>query len=294
MAEVSLPAIEYMMSPTLLALHNLGGSGTNDDIYSEVVEILNLTPEQEAVMHNPDKDSRTEIKYRLFWARTRLKQAGYIDNPRRAFWELTEKGWNTTEVHIESPPARRRKRRKKSAATSAQAQENALAQETLISLDELVESAKPWKDELQDILYRLSPEKFESFLRIVLGAESNNRVEIISNDGVMLEGKMTSGGFIATNIWFHFYRAGNPILASAVDDLRRAVLMNRADRGLLITLGKATQEAQRQADNSRTPVIQLMHGDLLIGRLKELGIGLGREILRVERVVIKRDFFDNL
>ncbi len=100
MAEVSIPAIEYMMSPTLLALHNLGGSGTNDDIYSEVVEILNLTPEQEAVMHISAKSPMTEIKYRLLWARTRLKQAGYIDNPRRAFWELTEKGWNTNALDL--------------------------------------------------------------------------------------------------------------------------------------------------------------------------------------------------
>ncbi len=81
------PSFDKLYNPMLKALRNLGGSGTNQEIHSEVVKILNLTDEQ------------SEVAYlRLGWIRTYLKRYGLIENPKRGFWELTEKGKNTTEV----------------------------------------------------------------------------------------------------------------------------------------------------------------------------------------------------
>ena len=65
------------------ALVNLGGSGSIDEIYEEVVELENFDEETLAVLHNPEKSSQTEVGYRLAWARTYLKKAGYLENSSR-------------------------------------------------------------------------------------------------------------------------------------------------------------------------------------------------------------------
>ena len=81
------PAFNDLYNPTLRALHNLGGSGTNQEILSQVVKDMKLTDEQSEV-----------AEFRLGWVRSYLKRYGLIENPSRGFWALTEKGKNTTEV----------------------------------------------------------------------------------------------------------------------------------------------------------------------------------------------------
>lgn len=81
------PSFDKLYNPMLKALHNLGGSGTNQEILSEIVRIMNLTDEQSEV-----------AEFRGTWIRSYLKRYGLIENPSRGFWALTEKGKNTKEV----------------------------------------------------------------------------------------------------------------------------------------------------------------------------------------------------
>lgn len=81
------PSFDELYNPMLKALRNLDGSGTNQEILSEVVKIMNLTDEESEV-----------AEFRGTWIRSYLKRYGLIENPRRGFWALTEKGKNTTEV----------------------------------------------------------------------------------------------------------------------------------------------------------------------------------------------------
>ena len=92
MAQVSIPTLDKLMNPMLLVFHRLGGSGTNEEIYDEVVELLQLTDEQLEVLHEPGKGTQTEIAYRLTVARSYLKKYGLLDNIKPKLWALTEKG----------------------------------------------------------------------------------------------------------------------------------------------------------------------------------------------------------
>src|SRR4051812_44375856 len=51
-----------------------------------------LSPSVLALPHDPAKPDRGEAQYRAAWARTYLKQAGYITNPKRGVWTTSEKG----------------------------------------------------------------------------------------------------------------------------------------------------------------------------------------------------------
>jgi hypothetical protein len=64
-----MPKYHELMNPLLKALHELGGSGSVEEILSQVSDSLGLPEHILAIPHNPDKSSQTELEYRLGWAR---------------------------------------------------------------------------------------------------------------------------------------------------------------------------------------------------------------------------------
>lgn len=89
---------DQLMLPLIKALVNLGGSGSIDEIYEAVVELEKFDEDTLAVLHNPEKSSQTEVGYRLAWARTYLKKAGYLENSSRGVWALTDKARQEPEI----------------------------------------------------------------------------------------------------------------------------------------------------------------------------------------------------
>ena len=87
-----------LMNPVLQALKELGGSGTNEEINSKVIEITKVPSYQLEILHNPTKGGMTEIEYRLMWTRTYLKKFGVIENSTRGIWALTTRGSTIDKV----------------------------------------------------------------------------------------------------------------------------------------------------------------------------------------------------
>lgn len=78
-----------MMIPTLIALQELGGTAKLKVLDTKAIEIMNLPKEIAEIPHNNDSN-RTEVSYRLAWARTYLKKYGLIENTTRGTWSLTD------------------------------------------------------------------------------------------------------------------------------------------------------------------------------------------------------------
>lgn len=68
-----IPKYHELMNPLLNALHELGGSGSIEEIAQKVAELSELPEDVLNIPHNPEKSSQTEIEYRLAWACTYLK-----------------------------------------------------------------------------------------------------------------------------------------------------------------------------------------------------------------------------
>ncbi len=78
MSKDAVPTHLQLLSPTLEALKQMGGSGSNQEILDKVVAIINLPEEVQKIPHG----SGTELGYRLMWARTYLRLFGALQ-PRR-------------------------------------------------------------------------------------------------------------------------------------------------------------------------------------------------------------------
>ena len=69
-------------------------------------------------------------------------------------------------------------------------------------------------------------------------------------------------------------------------------MQGRADKGLFITTGTFTREAQKEATRDGAPPIDLIDGEQLCEILKELKLGI--ETKQIEIVEIVNDWFDKL
>ena len=64
------------------------------------------------------------------------------------------------------------------------------------------------------------------------------------------------------------------------------------DRGLIITTGNFTRGAKLEATREDKTLIELVDGEELLNRLKELELGVTTEV--VEKVTVDPDFFANI
>ncbi len=84
-----IPKFSEMFIPILMALNNLGGSALLENLDQETIRVMEIPKTATKVLHTGSKN-RTEVCYRLAWARTYLKKYGLIENPERGIWGLSD------------------------------------------------------------------------------------------------------------------------------------------------------------------------------------------------------------
>lgn len=84
----SIPSAEMMYLPIMRALLDLGGTASVDAMDSRVIEIMGLPKELYTLPHRPESN-RTEVAYRLAWARSCLRKYGWLINVSRGVWSIS-------------------------------------------------------------------------------------------------------------------------------------------------------------------------------------------------------------
>ncbi|WP_026461937.1 restriction endonuclease [Adhaeribacter aquaticus] len=273
-----------LFNPTLKALHNLGGSGSVEEIEEQVSLILKLTDEQVNEVH---RGNTSKLSYRLTWARNYLKRFNLLENSSRGVWALTELGLKTPSVDKEvvkrQVVAEDRLQRPKDKSRPAAPIEEVLEDEELHKYS--------WQEKLIEELQNISPAAFERLCQRLLRELGFQNVEVTGrpNDGgIDGKGMLRLGGVLSFHVIFQAKRYKGAVSPSIVRDFRGA-MVGRADKGLIITTGTFTREAKREASRDGAPPIDLMDGNDLAEKLKELRLGIDIEL--VEKIKIKSDWF---
>lgn len=278
MPTVTIPTFDQMMNPVIEALRNLGGSGTIEEIGAQVSRIMDLSDEQLAVIHDPERGSQTEVEYRLAWTRTYLKKYGVLENSSRGVWALTPDGARRERVDPrEVRRAVQEQRKHEDTETSA--------------YDVGEEVAESWRDDLFRALLSMDPSAFERLFQRVLRESGFVQVEVTGrtgDGGIDGHGIMRIGGLISFRVLFQCKRWKGSVGASVVRDFRGA-MVGRADKGLLVTTGTFTREAELEATRDGAPAIDLIDGENLMDKLKELGVGVKTELVEIERVTVDHE-----
>lgn len=270
-----------MMNPLLKALKELGGSGTIEEIYTKVTEDLGLSDEIVEILHNPEKSSQTEVEYRLAWTRTYLKKYGLLENSTRGVWALTNQGRQTEQVN---PNKVKRFVRDQDRKEREVVDKTDLAEE---------EAELTWKEELLQTLLQMDPNAFERLVQRLLRESGFIQVEVTGKSGdggIDGKGIMRLGGLLSFHVIFQCKRYKGSVSSSQIRDFRGA-MVGRADKGLMITTGNFTRDAEREATRDGAPAIDLIDGDLLADKLKELSLGVQTRLVTVEKVEVDREWF---
>jgi restriction system protein len=281
-----IPQFQELMNPLLKALHELGGSGSIEEISAKVSESLDLPEDILSIPHNPDKSSQTEIEYRLAWARTYLKKYGIIDNSAHGVWVIVPEKKELTSVNpkevAKAVRAMDRKDREKPRAPEQ-------------SDEALPEEAETWRNKLHHVLTKeLSPDAFERLVKRMLRESGFIQVEVTGrtgDGGIDGKGIVRVGGLLSFHVLFQCKKYVSSVSAGAIRDFRGA-LIGRADKGLFVTTGTFTRDAIREATRDGAPPIDLMDGDQLADKLKELRLGIKTEM--VETVDVDVSWFKNI
>ncbi|HLK59190.1 MAG TPA: restriction endonuclease [Chthonomonadaceae bacterium] len=286
-----IPTFDSMMLPTLQASQILGGSGTVDEIYGKVIELLSLPNEVLEIPHGDT--SYSEVEYRLAWSRTYLKKYGLIDNSssKRGVWSL-----NSTDIDLNKFDPKRVIKAVRE-ANKAKPAEIAIATPLLPMEVEDVEAEEEilaWHQLLHKILINLTPAAFERLAQRLLRESGFIHVEVTGKSGdggIDGIGIARVAGFLSFHVLFQCKRYQGAITPSQIRDFRGA-MQGRTDKGLFITTGTFTREAVKEATRDGAPPIDLIDGEQLVKQLKELGLGV--KIKMVESIEVDTEWFTKI
>lgn len=286
MSSGKMVTYDQLMLPLMRALVNLGGSGSIDEIYESVVELEKFDEETLAILHNPEKSSQTEIGYRLAWARTYLKKAGYLENSSRGIWALTEKAKLAPDIDSREIVNYVRSLNKKGIQDSNDPADPAT------SVDESPEEILAWRERLHHILIdEMSPDAFERLTQRMLRESGFVHVEVTGrtgDGGIDGKGIARINGLMSFHIAFQCKKYKGSVGAPEIRNFRGAIV-GRADRGMFITTGSFTKAAVEEANRDGAAPIDLVDGDQLADKLKELALGIKTEL--VEKITVESHWF---
>lgn len=285
-----VPKFHELMNPLLQALHELGGSGSVNEIYEKVVEKLDLPEKILDILHNPEKSNQTKVEYRLAWARTYLKKYGILDNSSRGVWIIVPDKSDIKKIDPKQVAREVRELIRKERALRETEQPD-VEEES----EDVPEEVLSWRSKLHHILTKkITPDAFERLTKRLLRESGFVQVEVTGRSrdgGVDGKGIIRIGGLLSFHVVFQCKKYQGSVGASHMRDFRGA-MVGRADKGLFITTGNFTRDAIKEATRDGAPPIDLVDGDQLADKLKELGLGIKTEV--VEKVSVDEEWFKKI
>lgn len=273
-----------MFLPTIQALQALGGSGTIEEIYEQVIQLLNLPDQVLEITHG--STSQSKVEYRLGWTRTYLKKYGLLENSARGVWSLASTSINPNDLNAREIVKFVREADKTKTSSSEPSDES---NDELEPSDELA-----WHQQLHQVLLSLDPAAFERLTQRLLRESGFIQVQVTGKSGdggIDGVGIARINGFLSFHVLFQCKRYQGSVTASQIRDFRGA-MQGRTDKGLLITTGTFTRDAIKEATRDGAPPIDLIDGEQLVQRLKELGLGV--KISLIESVDIDVEWFSKI
>ena len=286
MTKSQTPKANDLLWPTLKALEARGGSASIQELSEQVAADLALPDEMLDILHGKN-GPKSEVDFRASWARTRLKFIGAVDNTTRGIWTITEVGRGIQAekevrelVRLELTK-QNKERQSRNAERDDGAENNDVADEP------------DWEEALLRIVRRIEPSAFERLCQRILRESGFAKVEVTGRSG---DGGIDGSGVLRVNlisfhVLFQCKRYAGPVSASEIRDFRGA-MVGRADKGLFITTGAFTKDAKREAVRDGAPAIDLIDGMDLCILLRDLGLGISTETVKV--IKPRQEFFDGL
>jgi len=271
MNEQKGPKFIRFFDPILKVLNELGGSGNSGEVKDLVIEKMNI-PETE--LEEKLKSGASRIRNQIAWARIYLVKAGLLDDSsKRGIWSITEKG-SETELTFEDSLKLFKKVHSTFVSKDNKKKESKNDHED--DIEEKVAEEEELSDDLLTVLQNLSPNGFERICQRLLRESGFKKVSVTGKSGdggIDGEGILEINPLMSFKVLFQAKRYQGTVGASTIRDFRGA-MQGRADKGIIITTGRFTQEAKKEAIRDGAPPIELVDGELLVELFEKNELGV--------------------
>jgi restriction system protein len=320
---VAIPDYESLMLPVLkLAATNEVRIG---DAIERISDELGLTEEERATLI--PSGSISLIGNRVHWAKTYLKQAGLVEQPRRGWYKATPRGLEVLAQHpgrIDNTVLMRFPEFTEFRKRSRPASEQPGAVDGLADVGRnglvagLIEAASPGPNpeeaiaqaqaslsalltsELLGKVRSLSPAAFEKLvieLLLAMGyggsrreaARALGRSGDDGVDGVIDEDAL---GLDRVFVQAKRYAAGNDVSPAAIREFSGSLDLKKASKGLFVTTSAFSKAVRETAEQLRSRIV-LIDGEQLAALMIRFGVGC-RVVERIEIKRLDEDFFEDL
>lgn len=249
-------------------LRDLGGSGATQEVIDRVVEKLDISEDELEVTL---KSGVSRIENQIAWARMYMVKEGLVDNSERGVWSLTERGWKAELTSQAIYQMFKRVHSKYSSQSRKGPSEESQFQE------EIPENGRDdHKASLLERIISLPPAGFERICQRLLRESGFQEVVVTGKSGdggIDGHGVLELNPLVSFKVIFQCKRYEGSVNASKVRDFRGA-MMGRADKGIIITTGRFTQDARKEAIRDGVPPIELVDRDKLLEMFEKLQLGI--------------------
>ncbi len=271
------PQFVRYFAPVVEALKELGGSGRPVEVRDLVAKKLSIVDQERSELL---ETGQPRFDNQVHWARFYLVKGGYVDSSKRGVWSLTEKGRGTVAMSFDQAMQIFRQvqsqfPKEKSISigvtADATAPDNSLAFSDISPISET-----SYRTKLLDLVKSLPPAGFERLCQRLLRESGFEQVVVTGRSGdggIDGHGVLLLNPFVSFKVLFQCKRYSGTVTASQVRDFRGA-MTGRTDKGIILTTGTFTADAQKEALRDGAPSVELVDGNNLLDMFESLELGL--------------------
>jgi restriction system protein len=260
--QTSSSRFAQFFQPVIDAIRELGGSARPSEVKEWILKHVSLPQDYINAVH---QGGESKFGNDVDWARFYLVRAGYLDASKRGVWSVTELGRSS---RIE-PPTTADIIRNVDKSFAAHATEKI----TTSSPEDVGDS---YVEETLQVIRALPPKGFENLCQRVL-RESGFEEVVVSgrsgDGGIDGSGILKLNSFVSFRVLFQCKRFKDSVGAPVIRDFRGA-MAGRAEKGIILTTGYFTPQAESEASRDGAQPIELVDGESLVNLLGELELGL--------------------
>lgn len=257
--------------PLLDALRELGYSGKPKEVTNRIAEMQKI---DDKTLESTLKSGINRFENQVAWARQYLTWEGLLDSTTRGTWTLTDKGKDT---HLDYKAAH--------AIFLKWVEIHQTNKKNKTKVSEAEESAEEidlgFETSLLQTLQSLSPKGFENVCKELLREHGFENVEVTrqSHDGgIDGYGTLEINPFVSFKVLFQCKRYQGAVSRAQIGDFRNAV-MGRGEKGIMLTTGTFSKEAEREASRDGVLAIELIDGEKLVKMFEKVELGVKPKII---------------
>lgn len=261
--------IKYF-EPIIEILEELGGSGKSHEVTNLVIDRFKFSEDD---LDKKNKNGGSTVKNRIAWARFYLAKGGILDASKRGVWIL-KNGYKQLYTSGKAYDFFKRVHQQFE-HNQCGSEKNPLDVRVDKEIGVKIED-EDYKDTVLQILKNLPPHGFEKLCQRLLRESGFKQVKVTGKSG---DGGIDGYGVLEINplmsfkVLFQSKRYRDTVSSDKVRDFRGS-MAGRADKGIIITTGRFSQDAKNEAVRDGVVPIELVDGEKLVELFASLELGL--------------------